>query len=182
MTQLSFPRRPWGHLRTITEHKFRVTRLCFQMGLIRQGLLHDLSKYTPVEFVPGVRYYQGYRSPIDAEKEDRGYSAGWLHHKGHNRHHWEYWLDKKDGRLVCLRIPSRFVAEMVCDRIAACQTYQKEKYTDASALNYYLQGTDRHYLHPETAAQLESYLTWVRDEGIDRAFARIREDLRQRSF
>ena len=76
----------------------------------------------------------------------------------------------------------RFVAEMVCDRIAACQTYQKEKYTDASALNYYLQGTDRHYLHPETAAQLESYLTWVRDEGIDRAFARIREDLRQRSF
>ena len=92
------------------------------------------------------------------------------------------WFFRRNRLIARLRIPSRFVAEMVCYRIAACQTYQKEKYTDASALNYYLQGTDRHYLHPETAAQLESYLTWVRDEGIDRAFARIREDLRQRSF
>ena len=94
MRSSSFPARFWGHLKTITLHKLRVTRLCFKMGLIKQGLLHDLSKYSPVEFWAGVRYFQGYRSPIDAEKEAKGYSEGWLHHKGHNKHHWEYWIDR----------------------------------------------------------------------------------------
>ena len=93
MRSSSFPARFWGHLKTITLHKLRVTRLCFKMGLIKQGLLHDLSKYSPVEFWAGVRYFQGNRSPIDAEKEAKGYSEGWLHHKGHNKHHWEYWID-----------------------------------------------------------------------------------------
>ena len=68
MRSSSFPARFWGHLKTITLHKLRVTRLCFKMGLIKQGLLHDPSKYSPVEFWAGVRYFQGYRSPIDAVK------------------------------------------------------------------------------------------------------------------
>ena len=132
-----FPLRFWGHLKTITLHKLRVTRLCFKMGLIKQGLLHDLSKYSPVEFWAGVRYFQGYRSPIDAEKEAKGYSEGWLHHKGHNKHHWEYWIDrnKQCQGLFCVEMPKRYVAEMVCDRIAACQTYGagKKKYTQRFA-------------------------------------------------
>ena len=141
MRSSSFPARFWGHLKTITLHKLRVTRLCFKMGLIKQGLLHDLSKYSPVEFRAGVRYFQGYRSPIDAEKEAKGYSEGWLHHKGHNKHHWEYWIDrnKQCQGLFCVEMPKRYVAEMVCDRIAACQTYQKEKYTNASPIEYFLQ-------------------------------------------
>ena len=82
-----------GHFRTITRHKLTVMDLCFKVGLIRQGLLHDLSKYSPEEFLSGVRYYQGTRSPNAAEKEIVGYSAAWLHHKGRNKHHFEYWMD-----------------------------------------------------------------------------------------
>lgn len=180
MSRLPLHTRFWGHFITITQHKLRVMLLCFKIGLVRQGLAHDLSKYTPVEFCSGVRYYQGYRSPIDAEKEAKGYSEGWLHHKGHNRHHWEYWLDRNRDGLYCARIPDRFVAEMVCDRIAACKTYQKENYTDASPINYFMNGTDRTYMHPEIAAQLQRWLEWVRDDGIERAFARIRSELKAR--
>ena len=68
----------WGHFKTITTHKTKVMKLCFKLGLYKRGLLHDLSKYSPVEFFAGVKYYQGYRSPIDREKEVIGYSKGWL--------------------------------------------------------------------------------------------------------
>ena len=141
MRSSSFPARFWGHLKTITLHKLRVTRLCFKMGLIKQGLLHDLSKYSPVEFWAGVVIS---RLPLAdrCRKEAKGYSEGWLHHKGHNKHHWEYWIDrnKQCQGLFCVEMPKRYVAEMVCDRIAACQTYQKEKYTNASPIEYFLQG------------------------------------------
>ena len=83
-----------GHFKTITEHKIRVMRHCFDIGLYGQGLLHDLSKYAPVEFLNGCKYYQhGKRSPNNAEREDKGYSMAWMHHKGRNRHHYEYWTD-----------------------------------------------------------------------------------------
>ena len=83
----------WGHLRTINHHKLLVMRHCFRVGLYRQGLTHDLSKYAPVEFFNGVRYFQGTRSPNDAERQAKGYSAAWLHHKGRNKHHMENWID-----------------------------------------------------------------------------------------
>ena len=83
----------WGHLKTITHHRHLVMRGCFRMGLIWQGLTHDLSKYSPTEFFAGVRYFQGSRSPNTAEREANGYSLAWMHHKGRNRHHFEYWTD-----------------------------------------------------------------------------------------
>ena len=83
----------WGHLHTINHHRRLVRQGCFRMGLYWQGLTHDLSKYAPVEFLTGVRYYQGTRSPNTAEREEKGWSEAWMHHKGRNRHHWEYWTD-----------------------------------------------------------------------------------------
>lgn len=64
-----------GHLRTINHHKFLVMRHCFRVGLYRQGLLHDLSKYSPSEFLTGVKFYQGNRSPNEEERRVLGYSA-----------------------------------------------------------------------------------------------------------
>ena len=84
---------PIAHFRTISEHRHLVCRYCLRLGLIRQGLTHDLSKYSPEEFWRGARYYQGYRSPNDAERAETGMSRAWLHHKGRNKHHFEYWID-----------------------------------------------------------------------------------------
>lgn len=162
------------HFKTITKHKIKVTLLCFKMGLIQQGLLHDLSKYSWVEFSSGARYYQGYRSPIDAEKEDLGYSLGWLHHKGRNKHHWEYWLDKKSTGIFPIEVPFNYVQEMICDRIAACMIYKKEAYTQSTPYEYFMQGTDRLYMHPNTAKLIEALLIIVKDYSLDDAFTKIK--------
>ena len=117
-----------GHFSTITHHKMLVMKTCFKVGLYKQGLLHDLSKYTPIEFIPGVIYYQGDRSPINREKELKTCSRGWLHHKGRNLHHFEYWIDYSinptGGKLVGMKMPKKYVAEMVIDRISASKNYR----------------------------------------------------------
>ncbi|MBQ9155623.1 MAG: catalase [Eubacterium sp.] len=143
-----------GHLRTINHHKVLVTKMCFQVGLYKQGLLHDLSKYHPIEFIPGGIYYQGNRSPIAREKEINGLSVGWLHHKGRNPHHFEYWIDytmsSKGAKLVGMKMSRRYVAEMIIDRICASKNYQKENYTDRSALDYYMKGRPVMIIHEES--------------------------------
>lgn len=167
------------HLKTITQHKIKVTWLCFRCHLFKQGLLHDLSKYSYIELKTGFKYYQGYRSPIDAEKEEKGYSLGWLHHKGRNKHHWEYWLDfSKDGIYPC-QMPVNYVIEMFCDRVAASMIYQKEKYTDSSALDYYIQGRDKILIHPNTDALIFSLLTYLSKNGLDKTIEYIKKEVKQ---
>ena len=112
----------WQHLRTINHHKSLVMKHCFKVGLYKQGLLHDMSKYSPTEFLVGCRYYQGTRSPNNAEREATGYSKAWLHHKGRNKHHYEYWIDYSvdpgEG-IVGQKMPIKYVIEMFMDRVAA---------------------------------------------------------------
>ena len=159
----------FGHLRTINHHKMLVTKTCFRVGLYRQGILHDLSKYHPVEFIPGGIYYQGTRSPISREKELNGYSKGWLHHKGRNRHHFEYWIDytpsSQGVKLVGMKMPKKYVAEMVIDRICASKNYQKEKYNDSSALVYYMNGRGAMLVDEETDFLAIYLLTILSEKG-----------------
>lgn len=171
-------KRFWGHLKTITTHKVKVTILCFRCGLYKQGFLHDLSKYSLLEFWSGVKYYQGNRSPIDREKEVKGYSLGWLHHKGRNKHHWEYWLDNAYHGVKAIEMPTNYVIEMFCDRIAASQIYQKDKYTDESAYLYLMNGYPHIIMHENTLALLTALLCRVKDYGLDDTITYIRKNLR----
>ena len=82
-----------AHLRTVMRHRRLVRQYCFKLGLYWQGLTHDLSKFSPTEFCRSIKYYQGYRRPNDAARIQNGVSLSWLHHKGRNRHHVEYWID-----------------------------------------------------------------------------------------
>ena len=166
----------WQHFKTITHHRRLVRKGCFKVGLYWQGLTHDLSKYTPAEFSVGARYYQGTRSPNAAERELKGYSESWMHHKGRNRHHFEYWTDmnRETRRYEAVPMPRRFLAEKVMDRIAACKTYQGEKYTDGSALAYFENSAVRELLHPQTRQELTYLLTMLRDEGEKKTFDYIK--------
>ena len=170
-----------GHFKTITRHKAEVMKNCFRIGLYWQGLLHDLSKYTPEEFLTGVFYYQGNRSPNAAEKEVRGYSVAWLHHKGRNRHHYEYWNDyrakREEGKppVVYVPMPRRYVAEMLMDRIAASKNYMKERYTRHEPLKYYLNGKGRKLLHPKTARELEKMLRILDQRGEEAMYRYVRD-------
>ena len=184
---------PLAHFKTITHHRHLVCRYCFRLGLYRQGLLHDLSKYAPCEFWRGAQYYQGYRSPNDAERKQNGVSLAWLHHKGRNRHHFEYWIDYcigEDGKpyMGGCKMPLRYVAEMFCDRIAACRVYQGDRYTDASPYDYYQRSKDlsrtdaSRFMHADTAALLDRWLLLLKEQGEDAAFAAIRQELRDSTF
>ena len=167
-----------NHLRTINHHKKLVMQHCFRVGLYRQGLLHDMSKYAPVELLPGFRYFQGNRSPNDAERRDKGYSSAWLHHKGRNKHHLEYWIDyspEGDHPLVGNRMPNKYVVEMFCDRMAASKTYRKELYTDRDPYDYYINSKNSYLLHPDTKALLEELLIMLKDQGEEATFAYIRK-------
>ncbi len=174
---------PIRHFRTITRHRHKVIANCFRAGIGWQGLFHDLSKYSPTEFWPGARYYQGTRSPNEIEREKYGYSPAWLHHKGRNRHHFEYWTDYNpaERRVMPVKMPLRYVAEMFCDRVAASKIYQGAAYTQTHPLEYYLRGKPRRVIHPQTAALLEEWLTCLAQEGEDAAFARVRAKLREKN-
>lgn len=172
----------WSHFKTITYHKYLVARGCFKVGLYRQGLLHDMSKYSPAEFMVGAKYYQGNRSPNNAEREEKGYSGAWLHHKGRNKHHYEYWIDyDRQGGMTPCPMPDRYIAEMIMDRIAASKVYKGKDYTDASPLEYYLQGgTVNVPMHEYTRTVLERMLKMLAREGEARTFACIRKELVRR--
>ena len=173
----------FGHLRTITHHRRLVRQGCFRVGLYWQGLTHDLSKFSPTEFRIGVRYYQGTRSPNAAEREINGCSMAWMHHKGRNRHHFEYWTDLSlaTRTYVPIEMPPRYLAEMVMDRIAACKTYQGAAYTDASPLAYFEKSGEGRDIHPKTRAQLTYLLTMLRDRGEAKTFRYIREVIRNKA-
>ena len=171
----------WKHFKTITYHKYLVMKGCFKVGLYKQGITHDLSKYMPSEFLVGVKYYQGNRSPNNAEREAIGYSSAWLHHKGRNRHHYEYWIDysTKDitGGMAPAPMPVKYIAEMLMDRIAACKVYNGENYTDAAPWEYYSLGREKAPIHPETKAVLEKLLIMLAEQGEDVTFTYIKKEL-----
>ena len=172
----------WKHFKTITYHKYLVAKGCFGVGLYKQGLLHDLSKYSPSEFWVGVKYFQGDRSPNNAEREDIGYSSAWLHHKGRNKHHYEYWIDynsraKAEDIMIPVPMPKKYIAEMVMDRIAASKVYMGKNYTDASPLQYYYKGTDKAPIHEETRKVLLDILTMLAEKGEKETFQYVRKTL-----
>ncbi len=163
----------WKHFKTITKHKLMVMHYCFRIGLYRQGLMHDMSKYMPAEFLVGAKYYQGNRSPNNAEREATGLSEAWLHHKGRNRHHFEYWVDYSltdhEHIINGVPMPRKYVAEMCMDRISASRNYLGEAYTQQQPLNYFLQGKEKlWFIHPQTSRELEGLLRILSEYGEER--------------
>lgn len=165
-----------AHFKTITRHKILVARHCFRCGLYRQGLTHDLSKYGFYEFWRGAKYYQGFCSPNVKERELFGYSAAWLHHKGRNRHHFEYWSDfnQQQQAYVPVEMPQKYLLEMFCDRVAASKVYCGADYQDQAPWEYYCKESKHMQMHAHTEEQLVLLLKMLADEGEEAVFNYIR--------
>jgi len=158
----------WKHFKTVCKHKAIVYQECKSCGITWQGIIHDLSKFSPIEFSASAKHFQGNRSPIEAEKESRGYSMAWLHHKGVNKHHWEWWIDFYDnGQIIANKIPSKYVVEMICDWIGAGKVYSNEKWNQDEPLNYFYKVRKGRYFHPETEKLIIFLLEIIRDKGLD---------------
>ena len=172
------------HFLTITNHKMLVMKYCFKVGLYKQGLLHDLSKYSWVEFSAGAKYYQGNRSPNGVQKRVEGYSKAWLHHKGRNKHHFEYWIDygtKPEEGLIGNKMPIKYVVEMFIDRMCASKNYEKENYTDSSSKIYYDREKEYYVLHKDTRRLLEELIYMLAEEGEEKTLKYIRESVLKRT-
>lgn len=170
-----------GHFKTITRHRHTVIAHSRRAGILFQGLRHDLSKYSPTEFIPGARFYCGDRSPNEEERALYGYSAAWLHHKGRNRHHFEYWSDYnvKTKEFGPVPMPPKYIAEMFCDRVAASKIYQGKKYTDKHPLEYFMRSKGRRPIDPNTSDIIEGLLRTLAEDGEDAAFVAVRKMLKE---
>lgn len=161
------------HLHTINKHRRLVRKYCFKLGLYWQGLTHDLSKYSPVEFGVGVKFYQGTCSPNAAERKAKGYSEAWMHHKGRNKHHYEYWTDysiETGNMYEPVKMPAKYFCESICDRIAASKVYKGKDYTDGESLAYLLRRDHREYMNKDTYNDLKMVLTMLKDKGEEETF------------
>ena len=166
----------FGHFYTITKHRHKVIEHCAKAGIFWQGLGHDLSKYSPAEFFVSAKYYTGTKSPLHGERAAKGYSLGWMHHKGRNKHHFEYWTDinVQTHLYEPVKIPLQYVKEMFCDRVAASKIYQCKTYTDAYPLEYFQREKIVRYMHPETYVLMESLLVMLKEKGEKETFRYIK--------
>lgn len=99
-----------------------------------------------------------------------------MHHKGRNRHHYEYWTDmnKVSRTYEAVPMPRKYLAEMVADRLAACKIYEKDKFDPGSPLRYLMKSREKDLMHPQTRKELEFLLTMLREKGEKHTLSYIR--------
>ena len=173
----------FAHFCTITKHKKLVLKECFRVGLYKQGLLHDMSKYSWTEFRVGCRYYQGTRALIMPNGKKKGILPHGSHHKGRNKHHYEYWIDyslEGPNLLAGMKMPVRYVVEMFLDRIAASKVYLGDAYTSDAPLAYYENGRADELMHKDTRELLEKLLHMLAEEGEETTYRYIRREILKR--
>jgi hypothetical protein len=163
------------HLKTITKHKYLVTKYCFKSGLYWQGIKHDLSKYSATEFGASAKYFQGTRSPINYAKETYGYSIAWQHHKGHNAHHWEYWVDWSQGKEYVIRMPLNYAYELVCDYLGAGQAYNSKDWNQNMPLEYFMKVLSNIRMHSETVYLVKEIFIDISLHGVDYACLKMKK-------
>ncbi len=155
----------FGHLHTVNKHRFKVFCLCCRAGEFLRGLVHDLSKYSCEEFWESVKYFEGVYSPIRNCKIENGYSRAWMHHKGRNKHHYEYWFDY-NAPVESPIMPYKYFVEMVCDSLAAGMVYQGKNWNDEYQLSYWLRVRDKAKMHPKMDKLLTKVYTDVAKKGL----------------
>lgn len=150
------------HLFRVIRHKHWVFKYCCMFGIPWRGIIHDLSKFHPVEFFESVKYWSESGSPINEAKKQKGYSNAWYHHRGRNRHHWEYWADNFESGTNCPVMPYEFTVEMLCDWLAAGKTYHGKSFTFRDEFEWWNNlKRDRVKMHPATKEYIGRMLGWL---------------------
>lgn len=149
----------FGHLKTILTHKYWVFYYCYRCDIPWQGLKHDLSKFSPIEFFESVKYWSGTSSPIDASKKANGHSMAWLHHKGRNKHHYEYWQDNFNNGGTPIQMPFKYATEMLCDFLGAGRAYMKDNFTFQKEYEWWRSKINQPIaMHPQTKLFIDMIL------------------------
>lgn len=154
------------HLITITKHKWYVGVECFKIGLYWQGIIHDLSKYSPKELFISAKFYQGKSSPIEAERIKHGYSIAWISHYHNNPHHFQYWVDINKDRCIPIDMPDKYILEACCDFIGAGKAYNNVKKGDTSEpIKYWREKIDKTFISERTQKMMDIALVNYANKG-----------------
>lgn len=148
------------HFWTVTKHRHHVFINCCKCGIPFRGLVHDLSKFSPIEFFNSSKYYVGVSSPVYEQRKDNDLvSTIALHHTGRNKHHWEYWVDFHRGNIIISMMPYKYAVEYFCDMIAASRVYSgKKNFKRENVLNYWNEKKEKYfYMHPK----MVEFITWA---------------------
>lgn len=159
------------HTVLVLKHKWVVFKLCTKIGMPFRGLKHDLSKFSPIEFFESIKYYNGKGSPIKSCKKENGYSKAWLHHKGRNKHHYEYWYDMHAPEPTPI-MPYKYVAEMICDKLSASITYNGKNWTNSSELEYWTKEKQTAPINSKVSDMLTEVFEQVAKNGIDKTITK----------
>lgn len=138
------------YLNYLVRHKWFVAAACFRRGLYWQGVVHDLSKFRPREWLPYAEFFYG------TEKNRNAFDRAWLDHQHANPHHWQHWVLRNDnGSTVVLEMPEKYVVEMVCDWEGAGRAITGKSGT---TLDWYSKNFHKMLLHPDTRTRVEELL------------------------
>ena len=159
------------HTKLVMKHKWIVFKLCCKIGIPWRGFLHDWSKFSPTEFWESIKYYDGHKSPISKSKVEKGYSEAWLHHKGRNKHHPEYWIDYSLPEKTVI-MPYKFAAEMICDKLAAGIVYSGKNWNNNTQLDYYMMEREISLIHPQIDKFMIAVFTEVSKNGLDKTLTK----------
>ena len=159
------------HLNLVNKHRLLVFKLSIKAGIPFRGLIHDISKYSPIEFFEGIKYYDGNISPIKVCKKENGYSKAWLHHKGRNKHHFEYWYDFNAPDKTPI-IPYKYTVEMICDTIAASMAYNKDNWNPKINIEYFNNRKDLDYINPKIQNILRETYKQIDEKGLNKTITK----------
>lgn len=160
-----------NHIKLVSKHKWLVFKFSCKLGIPFRGFMHDFSKFSPEEFCESVKYYDGKVSPITRCKQDIGYSKAGLHHIGRNKHHDGYWVDLSAPEVAPV-IPYKYMAEMICDKLSACITYDGKDWTTSSEYEYWQIEKTRIIMNPKVEHFLTEVFTQVKENGIDKTITK----------
>ena len=118
---------------------------------------HDESKDSIEEYYAYDEYFYGRRTKAVEEE----FNQAWLHHIHHSPHHWQHWIlinDEADAGIVALRMPYRYVIEMICD----WWSFSWTKNSLYEIFNWYDAHKSTMKLHDDTREVVEKILSDIR--------------------
>lgn len=171
----------------VIKHKYFVMLECWKYGLIWRGIIHDMSKFRPSEFIPYAKFFYGKDKPLrDSIRDESGYykpyntgcdafDRAWTRHCRRNSHHFQYWAMCRDGDdiegkgVFPVEFPNKDVIEMVCDWYGASRAQKATKGVDF----WYKKNKNKLVLHPNTRKEVERLLKNKENDEVNRAISKM---------
>jgi len=153
-----------AYLKYVLRHKWYVAKFCFRYRLFWRGIMHDMSKFRPSEFIPYAKYFytkEGKISHNATPEEQENFDTAWLLHQKRNDHHWQYWICPQDDggyKAIQPKDPCTII-EMVCDWQGASMAQSGKDNVE----KWYEKNEEKIILHEEAKDFLELILLFITD-------------------